>query len=141
MIYRTVLLDTTICIDVALYRLPYASDALKIIEKAQFENLNTIIAAHSFDTIFYILRKSYSLQKRYELIEELRSVSKIAPVTQHIIDEALELKWPDFEDAIHYRAAVAAGCDAIITRNPTDFKESDLEIITPGQLLSELENS
>lgn len=58
MTYRTVLLDTNICIDAALYRLPYASDALKIIEESQFGNLKTMIAAHSFDTIFYILRRS-----------------------------------------------------------------------------------
>lgn len=138
MTYRTVLLDTNICIDAALYRLPYASDALKIIEESQFGNLKIMIAAHSFDTIFYILRRSYSLQKRYELNEEFRSVCKIAPVTHRIIDEALELKWFDFEDAIHYRAAVAAGCEAIVTRNLSDFKKCELEIITPGQLLSEL---
>lgn len=76
----------------------------------------------------------------YRAIDGLRKVVSVAPVTQTVIDEALELKWPDFEDAIHYRAAIAAGCDAIVTRNPADFKKSELEVVTPRQLLNDLEN-
>ncbi|MCH8549608.1 MAG: PIN domain-containing protein [Balneolaceae bacterium] len=139
MIYKKVLVDTNICIDAALYRKPYASDALRIFELSQFNKLNAMIAAHSFDTIFYILRKSYSVEKRYTLMKELRAIFKVAPVTQTVIDEALGLKWPDFEDAIHYRAAVTAGCDAIVTRNPADFKDAELTILSPLQLLAEIE--
>ena len=139
MMNKKVLVDTNICIDAALYRKPYASDALQIIELSQLDKLNAMIAAHSFDTIFYILRKSYNVEKRYALIAELRSVFRIAPITQTVFDEALGLKWPDFEDAIHYRAAVAAGCDAIVTRNPADFKDVEIEIFSPVQLITEIE--
>lgn len=129
--YKEVLINTNICVDAALFRKPYVSDTLKIIEISDSGAINGNIAAHSFDTIFYILRKMYSIQKRYALIDELRSVFKVAPISQKIIDEALKLKWPDFENAIHYRAAVAAGCAANVNRNPTDFKESELEILSP----------
>jgi len=139
MMNKKVLVDTNICIDAALYRKPYASDALQIIELSQLDKLNAMIAAHSFDKIFYILRKSYNVEKRYALIAELRSVFRIAPITQTVFDEALGLKWPDFEDAIHYRAAVAAGCDAIVTRNPADFKDVEIEIFSPVQLITEIE--
>ena len=54
--------------------------------------------------------------------------------------EALKLRWPDFEDAIHYRAALSAGCDAIVTRNPGDFKEAGLTVLTPPQLLDDLDD-
>lgn len=50
------------------------------------------------------------------------------------IDAALDLKWPDFEDAIHYRAAVSSDCEAIVKRNKTDFKQSELPVITPPEL-------
>jgi predicted nucleic acid-binding protein len=49
----------------------------------------------------------------------------------------LDLEWPDFEDAIHYQAAVAAGCDSIITRNPEDFNETSIPVLSPAQLLAD----
>jgi len=137
MAFKKILIDTNICIDAALFRKPYVSDALKIIERCQFGELKGFIAAHSFDTIFYLLRKTHSKTDRYVLLEELRSVFRVAPVTQKEIDEALNLKWPDFEDAIHYRAAVAASCEAIVTRNSIDFKQSDLPVLTPAELLAQ----
>lgn len=137
--YKEILIDTNICIDAALFRKPYVSDALQIIELSESGILNENIAAHSFDSIFYILRKKYSVQKRYALIDELRSAFKVASISQKTIDEALKLRWPDFEDAIHYRAAMTAGCEAIVTRNPGDFKDADLAVLTPSQLLAEIE--
>ena len=138
---RKILIDTNVCIDAIEGRKPFDFNALKILEYSENRIINGFVSAHSFDTLFYILIQNSPRSNVYSAIDGLRRVVEVAPVTQRIIDEALDLKWPDFEDAIHYRAAVAAGCEAIVTRNPTDFKESDLEIMTPGQLLSEMENS
>jgi len=138
--YKKVLIDTNICIDAALFRKPFVSNALQIIELSESGAFNGNIAAHSFDTIFYILRKEFTIQKRYALIDQLRSVFEVAPITQNIIDEALILRWPDFEDAIHYCAALNAGCEAIVTRNPGDFKEADLVILTPSQFLADIDS-
>src|SRR6056297_574156 len=138
---RKILIDTNVCIDAIEGRKPFDFNALKILEYSENRIINGFVSAHSFDTLFYILIQNSPRSNVYGAIDGLRRVVEVAPVTKRIIDEALDLKWPDFEDAIHYRAAVAAGCEAIVTRNPTDFKESDLEIMTPGQLLSELENS
>jgi predicted nucleic acid-binding protein len=59
----------------------------------------------------------------------------------HFIDDALKARWKDFEDAIHYQAAKAAGCDAIITRNAKDFKKADLPILSPQEFLDQLKSS
>ncbi|HMB42207.1 MAG TPA: PIN domain-containing protein, partial [Balneolaceae bacterium] len=98
------------------------------------------ISAHSLGTIFYVLRKEFSISKRYALIEELRSVFGVVPVTQHIIDRALKLRWKDFEDAIHYHAALASDCDAIVTLNRSDFQESELPVLSPIQFLEALDS-
>jgi len=138
--YKEVLIDTNICIEAALFRKPFVSNALQIIELSEAKILHGKIAAHSFDTIYYILRKKYSIQKRYTLIDELRSAFEVASISRNIIDEALKLRWPDFEDAIHYTAALNAGCEAIVTRNPGDFKEAGIAILTPTQLLADLDD-
>lgn len=140
MVSQKILIDTNICIDAIENRKPFDFFALKILDYAEKRKINGFVSAHSFDTLFYILVQNSPRSNVYRAIDGLRKVVSVAPVTQTVIDEALELKWPDFEDAIHYRAAIAAGCDAIVTRNPADFKKSELEVVTPRQLLNDLEN-
>ncbi len=137
MIYNKVLLDTNICLDVILEREPFAEKSGKIMGKAESGIFFAFLAAHGFDTLFYVLMSKIGRKKAYQGIRILRSVCHIADVTQPVIDKALQLKWPDFEDAIHYQAALAEGCDAIVTRNPSDFKESSLPVFTPFQFLAE----
>src|SRR5699024_2833901 len=108
--------DTNICLDVVLSRKPFAVDAAKIVEQAEKRSFTGVLAAHSFDTIFYLLNKSIGQKKAYVGLKALRRAFGVADVTQTVIDAALQLSWPDFEDAIHYQAARAAGCDAIVTR-------------------------
>lgn len=140
MTYNRILVDTNICIDAAIVRKPYVDTALKIINLSETGKVEVNISAHSFDTIYYVLRKEFSISKRYTLIAELRSVFGVAPVTAPIIDKALKLRWKDFEDAILYEVAIASDCDAIVTRNTSDFKKSKLPILTPLQFLESLDS-
>jgi len=140
MTFNSILVDTNICIDAAIVRKPYVDNALKIVNLSDTGKVEVKISAHSFDTIYYVLRKDFSISKRYTLINELRSVFGVAPVTQRIIDRALDLKWKDFEDAIHYQAAISSACEAIVTRNPIDFEEAELPVLTPTQFLESIES-
>jgi predicted nucleic acid-binding protein len=140
MTFNRILVDTNICIDAAIVRKPYVDTALKIINLADTGEIEVKISAHTFDTIYYVLRKEFSISKRYTLIEELRSVFGVAPVTQRIIDRALKLRWKDFEDAIQHEAAIESDCDAIVTRNRSDFQESELPVLSPIQLLESLDS-
>lgn len=117
-----VLIDTSICIDAIQKREPFDVHAQIILDYSEKGIIDGLGAAHSFDTIFYILRQTASQQSVYQAIEGLRRTVDIANVSREVIDQALQLKWPDFEDAIHYQAALAAGCEAVVTRNPNDFK-------------------
>jgi len=140
MTFKRILIDTNICIDAAIVRKPYVDTALKIINLSDTGEIEVKISAHSFDTIYYVLRKEFSISKRYTLIDELRSVFGVAPVTEQIINRALKLRWKDFEDAIQYEAAIASGCDAIVTRNRSDFQEAELPVLSPIQLLESLDS-
>ncbi len=135
MAFKKILIDTNICIDAALYRRPYAESALKIIEGSEKGVFTGYVAAHSFDTIFYLLRSDFSKSKLYIILESLRASFSIADINKAVIDNAIQLKWADFEDAIHYQAALQANCEAIITRNKKDFKKSSLPVISPYEFL------
>ena len=45
-------------------------------------------------------------------------------------------KVTDFEDAVLEQAGRFAGADAIITRDPRDFRHASLKIFDPDELLS-----
>jgi len=48
-----------------------------------------------------------------------------------VIRSALDLAWPDFEDAVCAAAAVASGCEAIVSRDPAGFPDSPVPIVEP----------
>lgn len=138
MAFNKILIDTNICLDIALFRKPFVSDALRVFEIAERESIELVIAAHTFDTIFYILRQQYSAEKAYQLIKELRAVSTVGPVSENIIDAAISLKWTDFEDAIHHLTALHSDCNAIITRDQDGFKNSAIPAFTPLEFLDQI---
>jgi hypothetical protein len=45
----------------------------------------------------------------------------------------------DFEDNLQIACASLARLDAIVTRNPTDFKSAPISIFSPAELLTHLQ--
>ena len=60
----------------------------------------------------------------------------MATIDQTTIEQALALNWPDFEDAVQMAAAINAGLDYLITRNPRDFKPDGVQVLRPGDALA-----
>lgn len=140
MIFKTILIDTNICLDVMQKRKPFHLLAAKILDGSEKSLFQGYVAAHTFDTLFYILSKRHRNEYVYTAIEGLRETIKIAPVTEEIIDDAISLKWPDFENAIHYLSAIHKNCDAIITRDPSGFDDSSIPVLSPFEFLAQLDN-
>lgn len=138
--YDKILIDTNVCLDAIQRRKPYDVQALKILNLSEMKIIKGIVSAHTFDTIFYILFRENNIENVYQAIEGLRESVDVATVSRDVIDKALQLKWPDFEDAIHYHAALTSGCDAIVTRNKSGFREAELPVLSPVQFLESLDS-
>lgn len=138
--FDRVLLDTNVCIDAIHRRKPHDAYAQRILDMSEREIFKGYVAAHTFDTIFYILIKNNTVEHVYQAIEGLRKTVNIATVSRGVIDKALELKWPDFEDAIHYQSALDSKCDAIISRNPQDFIYAEIPVLLPLQFLESIQS-
>lgn len=131
-----VLIDTNICLDAAMRRQPFASDAIEILSRSEMGEVQGYLSAHSFDTLFYLLTKSYDYKIAYSALKGLRKAVQVAPVTEKVIDDALFLNWKDFEDAVHHECAKESKCNLIISRNKKDFSNSDLPVLEPDEFLS-----
>ena len=53
-----------------------------------------------------------------------------------MLQSAAALKWQDFEDAVTAAGARRAKCDAVVTRNPRDFKGAAVRILTPAEAVA-----
>ena len=55
-----------------------------------------------------------------------------------MIEQALNLPYADFEDAVQMMAAVGAQVDYLVTRNVVDYKSGPLPVLQPGDLIAML---
>lgn len=59
---------------------------------------------------------------------------KIVPVDQSTIEQALNLPYRDFEDAVQMMAAVQVRADYVLTQNRRDCQPAPMEVIQPVYL-------
>ena len=65
------------------------------------------------------------------IVSAILRVFGVAPVDRAVIQEALQLPFSDFEDAVTAVAARLAGCECIVTRDPKGFRGSPVRALTP----------
>lgn len=127
------MIDSDVCLDSITGRIPYSKHADRLLELVEEGVVKGVVSAESFSNIFYILRKLSSTKKSVQQIKNLRLLVSVGAIHETTIDSALESGWNDFEDALQHYCSVENDCDAIITRNVSDFKESVIPILTPSE--------
>ena len=128
---RRILFDTNVVLDVLLDRQPYveaSSAAWAAIETGIAEGM---LAAHAVTTIHYLVRKEVGNVKARRIVTAILRVFGVAAVDGAVVQEALQLPFSDFEDAVTTAAARLAGCECIVTRDPRGFRGSPLRSLTP----------
>jgi hypothetical protein len=95
-----------------------------------------MLAAHAVTTIHYLIRKQMGAGKAKRVVLTILRVFGVAAVDGAVIQEALQLPFSDFEDAVSAAAARLAGCDCIVTRDPKGFRGSPVRCLTPEAVAS-----
>lgn len=131
-----ILIDTNIILDVLLKREPHKKAAQIIMTKCASREITGYLAAHSIPNIFYVLRKDYSQEERRKFIRNLCEIFRISDLNAEKIISAIDNEqFLDFEDCLQEECAVAETADYIVTRNPTDFKQSRVQVIEPEEFV------
>ena len=128
---KRVLFDTNVVLDVLLDRQPYveaSSAAWAAVESGISEGM---LAAHAVTTIHYLVRKEVGNIKARRIMTAILRVFGVAAVDGAVVQEALQLPFSDFEDAVTAAAARLAGCEYIVTRDPKGFRGSPVRPLTP----------
>src|SRR4051812_14807371 len=112
-----VLLDTNVLLDVIEMRAPHDTPALALWSLSEKRRVSGFVSAITFNNVFYIVRRKVGRENALQAIRQIRAVFEIAELSASVIDHALTLSMPDFEDAIHAATAKAISAELIVSRN------------------------
>jgi predicted nucleic acid-binding protein len=135
-----VLIDVNVPLDVFLAREPWLTDARAVWAAHNRGAVVGHIAAHGFTNLFYIARRVIGTEKAREAVRLCLQTFQVIPVGRAELEDADSLEGNDIEDNLMLACAVAAGLDAIVTRDPKGFVGSPLPVLSPTELLSRLPN-
>jgi predicted nucleic acid-binding protein len=128
---KRVLFDTNVVLDVLLDRQPYVEASAAAWASVETGTSEGMLAAHAVTTIHYLVRKEMGNNKARRIVSAILRVFGVAAVDGAVVQEALQLPFSDFEDAITAAAARLAGCECIVTRDPKGFRGSPVPALTP----------
>ena len=129
------MLDTNVILDVLLDREPFANDASHILSLVERSDITGFVCATTITTIYYLLSKALGAGDAGRHIKSLLALFTIAPVNRIVLEDALNAKFDDFEDAVIHESAFHAGAKYIVTRNIMDFRKSRLPVLAPGEFI------
>jgi predicted nucleic acid-binding protein len=132
------LIDVNILLDVLQKREPFYEMSAHLLASVETDRVKGYVAAHSITTLFYLIKKDRSAAEARATITNILQFIKIAPVDQSTIEQALNLDYRDYEDAVQMIAAVQCKADFLITRNVKDYQPALLSVLQPVDFLGTL---
>ncbi|RED92838.1 PIN domain-containing protein [Marinoscillum furvescens] len=133
-----VLLDTNIVLDIALRRIPHYFDSESMFRLISEGVIEAYISATTVTDLYYISAKQVGGKMAREFISSLIEIVHVAGVDEHVIREALNSNFKDFEDGVQHFTAEKSNCEVIISRNIDDFKGGVLPVRTPKEFIENL---
>ena len=132
----TLLIDLNIILDVLQKREPFYETSARLLALIETGKIRGFVASHSVTTLFYLIKKDKSTSEARATITNLLQFMKIAAVDQSTIEQALNLDYPDYEDAVQMVSALQCKADYLITRNGKDFQPPLLPVLQPVDFLA-----
>jgi predicted nucleic acid-binding protein len=133
-----VLLDTNILLGLYLARNPFFKDASAIIAAHHAGGFQGYVASITPLNLYYVARKYKGDQGARTAVQLLLSSFGVVPVNHALLQSALFLDTPDYEDAVEIRSAALWGLDAIVTRDTSGFRTPPLPVYHPTDFLNRL---
>jgi predicted nucleic acid-binding protein len=133
-----VLFDLNVVLDLFLDRSPWVADAKTLVGHVLAGRIRGFVSASAVPTLFYIARKSVGTDRAFVTVQTCLATFEVLTVGQSALESASRMANRDFEDNVHVAAAVEAGLDTIVTRDPAGFAGAPLPVISPGDLVRNL---
>jgi predicted nucleic acid-binding protein len=131
-----VFVDADVILDLFVLREPFHLDSLRLFSQLKRTRTPAFTSPVVAANVHYILSRIRNPRYALEKLKRLRKLMSIAPVTEEIMDAAINSPHKDFEDSIQFQCAVTNKMSVIVTRNVRDFPRGTLRIAEPVEYLS-----
>lgn len=129
-----VLIDTNVVLDFLQEREPFVENAARLFKHIDAGEVEGFIAATTITNIYYIVRRAAGRAVAQDAITQVLSDLNICAVDLEVLEQALELNFEDFEDAVQYACAVVYRVDAIVTRDASGFTNAEIPVVLPEDI-------
>lgn len=136
---KKIFVDTNILVDLIADRRPFSKFAIQIFSKAEDKKIKLYTSSHSIATTHYLLKKFIDEKDLRDVLLNIIDYVNVIPIDIDVIKKGLKSKHKDFEDALQiYSAYSIEKMDCIVTRNIKDFKDSDIPVFSPDELIKNI---
>jgi predicted nucleic acid-binding protein len=135
-----VFFDTNVLIDALTCRDYDYKNQKQLLRYVASGVVDGYISAKQITDIYYILRKHVPLEnEKRRVIRILLENFETLPCLKSICEYCLSTNFDDYEDAIIEETAKIFKIDYLVTNNVMDFKNSQLTIVSPKELVTILD--
>jgi len=131
-----ILCDTNILLDVALERLPWASEAALLLDAIERRRATGYVASHTITTLYYVIARSRNRQTAALAVSDILRLLTVVPLDSTDFQQALILGLADFEDAVQAVASRKVNADYLATRNAPDFTGAPVVPRSAGEIFA-----
>lgn len=131
-----ILIDTNVVLDVLMARRPHVDHALAVFALVDSGRVRGVLGATTITTVFYLAAKGVGVAQARAHVRALIDLFDVASVDRAVLVTALDAGFDDFEDGVLHEAGVAAGVDAIVSRDGAGFASASLPVFTPSAFLA-----
>lgn len=128
-------IDSDSLLDVILQRQPYFGASAEVINVHNSDNFQCSTSVHCLLNVHYFAKKFHGEKLARNSIQLLISKLHIISEDRHLIQQAINSHFADFEDAVQYYAALSTNASFIITRNVRDYQHSAIPVLTAEEFL------
>ncbi len=129
------LIDTNVLLDYILFRQPQYKNSFRVISACMKDGVKGYVAFHSLSSMWYMLRKKPESERRRVLSELTNFLTVVAAPHEEVVNAIRDENFPDFEDCLQEKCALAVNADFIVTNNVKDFKSSKIPAVTPAEII------
>ncbi len=136
-----VLIDLNVLLDVIQRREPHYGPAARVLSLVAEGLIEAVVPGHALTTVHDIVSRFTDADTADAAIDWILTDFEVIGEGTDVMLRARSLGLENFEDAVVAAAAQTASCDAIVTRNVADFRESPVSTVTPAELLERFANT
>ena len=136
---KKIFIDTNVITDLIADRKHFNQFAVEVFTKAENKSIKLYISSHATATTHYLFKKHIGEKELPEILNNLTKFISFVTTDEVVIKKALKSKCKDFENAKQIITAYAAEkIDCIVTRNIKEFKNCEIPVFSPDELIKKI---